>query len=203
MTALQTGESTTGDAVVLGSDSDRALLVRMRHGDRDAFTTLYRRHVRAVHAYAAITLADRGDVEETVQETFVVAWQRLGSESIVGESALPWLLTTARYCAFNRNRARTRRAKHESPAPVERHRLVVTGAEEAAEAGEFHRVLGAAVRSLSPLDQSVFEICLVDGGSYADAAEALGVTAAVVRNRLFRIRQRLRTELAILRGNAR
>jgi RNA polymerase sigma-70 factor (ECF subfamily) len=49
------------------------------------------------------------------------------------------------------------------------------------------------VEGLSPLDRDIFRLCAVDGYAYQAAADELGVAHGVVRNRLSRIRSRLRT----------
>jgi len=49
------------------------------------------------------------------------------------------------------------------------------------------------VAGLSPLDRDIFRLCAAEGYAYEAAAAELGVTHGVVRNRLSRIRTRLRT----------
>ena len=49
------------------------------------------------------------------------------------------------------------------------------------------------VAGLSPLDRDIFRLCTAEGYAYQAAAEELGVAHGVVRNRLSRIRTRLRT----------
>ena len=49
------------------------------------------------------------------------------------------------------------------------------------------------VAGLSDLDREVFRLCAAEGYAYQAAADELGVAHGVVRNRLSRIRTRLRT----------
>jgi RNA polymerase sigma-70 factor (ECF subfamily) len=51
------------------------------------------------------------------------------------------------------------------------------------------------VEGLSALDRQIFLLCATEGYAYQAAAEQLGVEHGVVRNRLSRIRTRLRTAL--------
>jgi RNA polymerase sigma factor (sigma-70 family) len=171
---------------------DHGLVSRMQAGDREAFSQLYRRHVHAVYAYSGRILQSRDDVEDVVQETFVTAWERLKATTLIDQSALPWLLTTARYKSFNRNRARTRRSRNESADT--RYHGAAPAADELVLAEELRIALESAVAQLSEIDRTVYEICLVDGSTYDQAAEALDTTTSAVRNRLARIRQRLRIE---------
>ena len=53
----------------------------------------------------------------------------------------------------------------------------------------------AEVAAMSPLDQRIFRLCAAEGYAYDAAAAELGVTHGVVRNRLSRIRTRLRSTI--------
>ena len=59
--------------------------------------------------------------------------------------------------------------------------------------GELADRILAEVAGLSPLDRDIFRLCAAEGYAYQAAAEELGVAHGVVRNRLSRIRTRLRT----------
>ncbi len=200
MTTIDTDQRNVAVDRGQGCD-DHTLVSCMQSGDRDALTQLYRRHVRAVYAYAGTLMQSRDEVEDVVQETFVTALERLKVSALIDRSALPWLLTTTRYKSFNRNRAKTKRMLNESSDEHEQERLASPGADELVIAAELRTSLDAAVAELSEIDQTVYEICLVDGSTYAQAAQVLSTTPGAVRNRLARIRQRLRGELRTLKGS--
>ncbi|MFZ8510116.1 RNA polymerase sigma factor, partial [Staphylococcus aureus] len=50
----------------------------------------------------------------------------------------------------------------------------------------------AAVEGLGDLDREIFRLCAAEGYGYQAAAESLGVSHGTVRNRLSRIRSRVR-----------
>ena len=54
------------------------------------------------------------------------------------------------------------------------------------------RRIGDEVDGLGELDRGIFLLCAVEGLDYGTAAARLGVSHGVVRNRLSRIRSRLR-----------
>ena len=86
------------------------------------------------------------------------------------------------------HRTRTAAAVDETiPATVDVEKQVV-------DAALVERVI-AEVGTLSPLDQQIFRLCAAEGYAYQAAADELGVSHAVVRNRLSRIRIRLRTTI--------
>lgn len=177
--------------------TDRELVERFRDAGSDAFTVLYRRHARVVYSFAARILNQSSDVEDVVQDTFVLAWHKLDARRIAGESVLPWLLSTTRFLAFNRNRAlvRLRPLDEESldvasPDLVEKRLLDLEESEQ----------LATALKSLSDLDRRIVRLCLGRGLSYKQAARQVGVTHASIRNRLSRARRTLKLELHILKG---
>lgn len=60
-------------------DGLAALVSRARAGDRVAFDALYAACVDRVYAVCLRLCADRATAERLTQDTFVQAWQRLGS----------------------------------------------------------------------------------------------------------------------------
>lgn len=177
--------------------SDRELVETMRVAGSDAFAVLFRRHVAAVYGYAASIVNNRADADEVVQETFVLAWAKLEAKRMPGTSALPWLLSVARNHGFNLNRARARqRSVPLLDADQDGGDVVV----ESAMRSELASVVAQALDKLSPVDRAVVDRCLRDGQSYKEAAKAMGLSVAGVRNRLARSRDRLRVEITAQGG---
>ncbi|MDN3496585.1 RNA polymerase sigma factor [Planococcus sp. APC 4015] len=175
-----------------GSRDDETLVAQAANGSEYAFRALYRAYVRPVYWLAHGLVGNASDAEDVTQETFLVAWRKLPGMQLAGDSLLPWLVTICRFQAANRiRRQRTDRehagaaADETLPATVDVEQQIIDG--ELAE-----RIL-REVRGLSPLDQDIFRLCAAEGYAYQAAADQLGVAHGVVRNRLSRIRTRLRT----------
>jgi RNA polymerase sigma factor (sigma-70 family) len=197
------GPTTREPAVGGLAVSDLALLGALAGGSASAFATIYDRHGRVVYAYAASNLAHREDAEEVSQDVFVVLWRRRKSLVIEGDSMLPWLLVTCKFTIRNRQRAIERHERRRSFNPA--HELLPAsepGPEQSAEQTELQEYVNVAVSALSPSDRLVFELCVREGRSYEEAAVAAGISSAAVRNRLSRLRSRLRSELGILRSES-
>lgn len=175
-----------------GDPSDTVLLTRARRGDRTAFGVLFDRHVSAVYWQAYQVIGDPVDAEDVAQDTFVTAWRRIDDITIVDRSVLPWLMVTARYTALNagRKRARLRSVplEHEPTDPAANPAEQVDTAAVAA-------AIEAAVGRLSDVDRRLFELCVDGDLTYDQAAAELGVTHGAVRNRVSRLRARMRGEL--------
>lgn len=175
---------------------DAALVTLAAGGSEQAFRTLYRAYVRPVYWVAHGLVGTAADAEDVTQETFLAAWRKLPELQLAGASLLPWLVTICRFQAANRMR-RLRRDREHTATAVD-HALPDTVDVEQQVIGQdlTERIL-AAVAELTPLDQQIFRLCAAEGYAYQAAAEHLGVTHGVVRNRLSRIRTQLRTEVGM------
>ncbi len=84
----------TGSLALPRKTDDATLVARVRAGDEAAFSALYKRHARAVAAVAYRMLGDDGQLDDIVQETFVVGLRRL--DKLREPQALrSWLITIA------------------------------------------------------------------------------------------------------------
>lgn len=173
------------------TDTDAELLRLAGRGDRGAFTALFARHGKPVYLYAWGIVRDDSDAEDVAQEVFVVAWRKLTHVRIVESSALPWLLVTTRNVA--RNALRSRRAH------LELDDAVLPGDRTRQDRVEELTWVRQAVSRLGGMDQRVVHLCLVEGYSYAEAADHLGLTTSAVAKRVQRLRLMLRTAV---RGDA-
>ncbi|MEW2460749.1 MULTISPECIES: RNA polymerase sigma factor [Microbacterium] len=171
--------------------TDQRWAAQAAAGDEGAFRELYRAHVRPVYWIAQGILASPADAEDVTQETFVVAWRKLPGLELQGESILPWLATICRFQAANRLRQRRRDRAHTADAVDEDLASTVSVEEQVITAALAARI-AAEVGTLSELDREIFRLCAAEGYAYQAAAEELGVTHAVVRNRLSRVRTQLR-----------
>lgn len=176
-------ESATGDA---------SLVAQAASGSEHAFRTLYRAYVRPVYWLAHGLVGNASDAEDVTQETFLVAWRKLRGLELAGDSLLPWLVTVCRFQAANRIRAQRRDRQHTAEAADDSIPSTVNVEQQVID-GEFADRILREVEGLSPLDQDIFRLCATEGYAYQAAAEQLGVAHGVVRNRLSRIRTRLRT----------
>lgn len=174
---------------------DTELLTRAQVGDRLAFADLYDRHVRPVYWQAYSVLRDAAEAEEVTQDVFVTAWRKIRTITPVDGSLLPWLLVTARYTALNAHR----RAARRSAEPLDDAAVSGDSVEREVEAAQVRAEIEKAVAALAPNDRRLYELCVEGDRTYEQAARELGVSHAVVRNRLHRLRTRLRADLRSMR----
>ena len=185
---------------VAAEPSERALFSRVQAGDREAFRVIFRQHMQSVYWAAFGVLQSRSDSEEVMQDTFMTMWDKRASIELVSESTLPWLVTTARYLALNRRRAESRRRRD----PLDENSDILDRAlapDNAAVANEARQHIEEVMALMPLVDQEIFWLCLVGDLSYKQAARQLGISHGAVRNRLSRLRARLRSEISLLKGD--
>ncbi len=165
------------------TDTDAELLRLIARGDRGAFAAFFERHGKAVYLYAWGQTRNDRDAEDLTQEVFVTAWRRQRDIRIVEASALPWLLVTCRN--LGRNLLRGRR----DALPLDE--SLLPGDATRTERLEELSWLRQAIERLGGTDQRIIQLCLVEGYSYAEAADHLGLSASAIAKRVERLRAAL------------
>ena len=156
---------------------DAALVARWHAGDERAATELVRRHAPALARFA-VSLGERDEVEELVQDTFVRAFQAL--DGFRADSSLrTWLFTIERRLVLDRRRTQARRRARESAEEAD----AATGhtALDAVVANETQHRLSAALERLTPMQREVFTLRVAEGRSYREIAEIAGTTEGAAR----------------------
>lgn len=157
----------------------------------DDLAAVVERHADAVYRLAVSIVRDPALADDVVQETMIKAWRH--SPVAPGEP-IPrnWLLKVARNTAVSLLRTR-REDLHgpdtlpERPAGPETTRTI----EGRAALDE----LWEALRHLDEDARALIVMREVDGLSYEEVAEALGLPLSTVKTRLFRARRALKTAL--------
>ena len=174
--------------------TDAELVAAAAGGSEAAFRALYRAYARPVYWLAHSLVGTTSDAEDVMQETFLAAWRKLPGLELAGDSLLPWLVTICRFQSANRIRRQQRDRRHTADALDVGVPDTVDVEQQVVDAMLVERIL-AEVGMLGALDQQIFRLCAAEGYAYQAAAERLGVAHGVVRNRLSRIRTKVRTAI--------
>jgi RNA polymerase sigma-70 factor, ECF subfamily len=144
-------------------------------------------HLGVLRRYALVLTRDPDQAEELVQEALVRAMAAAHTWR-PGSPVRPWLLSIL----HNAHLSRQRRRRVEAAAAVE----LAWTAPRSIDAGQAERVhLGrtmAALMALPEEQREVLVLVALEGLSYRDAAEILGVPVGTLMSRLGRARAALR-----------
>jgi len=157
--------------------TDLDLIARWKAGDERAATALVERHAPALARFA-VSLGQRSDVEEVVQDTFVRAFGSI--ESFRADSSLrTWLFTIERRLILDRRRAERRR--RDDAALDDVNAATEFDALDGMVADEAQTRVTKAVERLSRLQREVFLLRVNQGLSYKEIAEIVGSTEGAAR----------------------
>jgi len=159
----------------------------------EAFEQLYRRYVKDVYHYALALLRNPADAEDVTQTTFLNAYRAFqrGEEILKPQN---WLIKIAHNVARSRYARISRRVKE---VPLEEHVDQLAIPEE--EKPNVEGVLRALGRL--PFNQRAALVMReLEGRSYTEIADTLGVSVAAVETLIFRARRSLRVRTAALRS---
>jgi RNA polymerase sigma-70 factor, ECF subfamily len=163
------------------------LLERFALGEREAFETLFREYQREVFGWCMRIVRDRGIAEDLTVEAF---WKmhRAHARFDPKRSFGAW----ARRIATNLALDHLRKNRWETPLVGE---VADVARENPGMQRETREQIAAAFGELSPKLRLVATLSLIEEVPHREIAEALGISEATVRVRLFRATRILRNQL--------
>src|ERR687890_1375145 len=161
----------------------------------EAFERLYRQYVKDVYHYALALLRNPADAEDVTQTTFMNAYRafRQGEEIRKPQN---WLIKIAHNVARSRYSRTARRVKE---VPLDDH------AEQLAAPVEDKPDVESVLQALAALpfnQRSALVMRELEGRSYAEISDTLGVSVPAVETLIFRARRALRVRASALKSIA-
>lgn len=184
-----------------GSPIDSERVAGLRAGDPHAYEAVFREYHARLCSFAYSYLQNRSEAEEVVQDLFLALWQKR-EQLEVRTSMRAYLFTAVRNRVLNRS-ARARLEK------LHLAQIDSTGLESSAQNAAVEDQISseqiaarvqAAMTELPDGCRRVLQLRWQDGLSYAEIAEALGISVKGVENQLSRARKSLRQRLSDLIG---
>ena len=183
---------------------DRALVARMQAGDEQAFAICVRAHIGRLLVVAKRILGNEEDAQDAVQDGFLSAFKEIGR--FEGRSGLgTWLHRIVVNAALGRLRSKHRApersiedllphftdGEHQIDPPA---RWKET-AETALQQKEARELVRGCIEQLPATYRNVLLLRDIEGLDTEETAQILVTTAGVVKTRLHRARQALRSLL--------
>ncbi len=175
------------------SDNDAAIVKRVQSGDKTAFNLLVIRYQHKIIKVASKFARNEADATDIAQEAFIKAYRAIGT--FRGESSFyTWLYRIAV------NAAKTyleSNAKHQSDLDVDDEDFEVKAGsaltsgdtpDRVIESEELKKTILAALGQLPSDMKQALVLREVEGLSYEEISEKLGIPLGTVRSRIFRAR---------------
>jgi RNA polymerase sigma-70 factor (ECF subfamily) len=178
-------------------DNEQALIHTARRGSLEAFNTLVLRYQDSVYTLAYRIMGESHSAADVAQDAFILAYRRL--ESYRGGSFRAWLLRIATNTAYDELRRRKRRpatafddlpgADADDGPPVS---ADTPNPEQVVQQGELNHAIQQCIRALGDDQRVILVMSDVEGFSYQEIADQLGVQLGTVKSRLSRARTSVR-----------
>lgn len=190
-------------AAMLPDDlTDSELVLRVRKGDGSAYRPLVERYQSRIHAMVYGMLRDAEEARDITQNAFIKAYQNLASFRIES-SFYTWLYRIAMNLAIDhcrKNRRRKTTAFDEAVANRDEDGTILEmhqsdSPQKALQRKQLHERIFAALDELSEEQREVVLLREVEGLSYKEIADTMGIPEGTVMSRLFYARKRLQALL--------
>jgi RNA polymerase sigma-70 factor (ECF subfamily) len=187
------------------AEEDRALIAKAQAGDTAAFRSLVERHQRRAFAIALSLVRDENDARELVQDAFLRVFKGLGSFQ-GGSSFFTWLYRIITNLSIDLIRKPGRQLGDLDEKRIDAEDAQepdfpllsrVDGADpaEVVRRREIGNRLQAALDALPSYHRGVILMREIEGLSYEEMAQVMGVSKGTIMSRLFHARQKLQRAL--------
>ncbi len=187
-------------ALARGTLSDEEIRARILAGETALFEVLMRRHNQRVYRAVRALIRDEAEAEDAMQQAYLSAYLNLAQ--FAGAAKLStWLVRIAVNEALARLRRRARFVTLDAVLDSEEPTRALAPApptenpEAHAMSNELSAIVQRAIDALPEAYGVVFMLREVEGMDTAETAEALGLSADVIKTRLSRARAMLRERL--------
>lgn len=175
-------------------EKQKELLIRLRQGDGAAFEILYNLHKRRIETNLLRLLKSEQLVQEVMQELFLKVWQN--RQSLDPERSLSaYLVKVSENMVYDMFRKAARDKKLLAGLLST---LVgsYTHVEEDIFHSEHKELLHEAIGRLPPQRRLVFTLCKLEGKSYNQVSEQLGISHAAINDHLVKANRFLKKKLS-------
>ncbi len=173
--------------------SDEQLIDQVRQGQPEAFNALVLRYQNYVYSISYRLMSDAASAEDSTQETFLSAYEKL--DQFRGGSFKAWLARIATNTCYDVLRKQKRHnimyldempgSEFYDEPPVAANEPTP---EQVAGDSDLTRALQECIQGLADDQRTVLVLCDVMGHSYQEVAETVGAALGTVKSRLSRAR---------------
>jgi RNA polymerase sigma-70 factor, ECF subfamily len=180
----------------LAQQTDQALMVRIREGDRAGYRILLERYWTPLASYASGIVGMQDAAEDVVQDAFIRVWTHRAQWTPTGTVGA-YLYRITRNLALNarRDSASEAQRRHQGGKQL----LASKGSQDPAEdfaTRSLQREVEAAIAALPERRREVFMLARYHGLSYREIGETMGIAVQTVANQMGAALGELREKLS-------
>lgn len=180
-------------------DSDAALMLRVKQGDRAAFEALVEKYKQPVMNLVFRTLRDATEAEDVAQHVFLQVYKSAHRYEVSAKFST-WIFTIARNLSLNEIRRRTRHPADsmDATSPEDDQPLLQVEDRKSASApdallqGELEAKVEEALAALPEKQRTALLMCREDELSYEEMAKVLGCSLSATKSLIHRARETLK-----------
>ena len=174
---------------------EKELIIRLKQGSKEAFTTLYKQYWKQVYDFSRLYLTSVSAAEEVVQEVFIKVWE---SREFLREDdnfkGLLFIIT--RNMIFN---------QHRKKLNEDFYRVTVLAAmeqsydiEDEIETNNLREYIDLLIEELPPRRREIFNLSRKENKSYKEIALLLNISEKTVENQIHEALKFLKKNITLL-----
>lgn len=184
-------------------DPDAALMLRVKHGDLQAFEELVQKYKQPLVNVIYRMLRDLDEAEDLAQNVFVRVYQSAARYEVSAKFST-WIFTIARHLCLNEIRRRGRhpaqsldaaQSEDENQAPPQHPDLHAVSPPEAFLNRELEQKVQDALAGLPEKQRLAIALCQENELSYEEIAKVLGCSLSATKSLIHRGRETLKEKL--------
>jgi len=168
---------------VLNEDilEDKALIIALKNGDEEAFTSLYHRYCNKVYKFCSLYFTNNSSAEEVVQEVFIKLWD-IRSYVNENENLEGLLFIITRNMVFDNTRKNFNESFYHISILAAYDKAY--DIEEELHAKDLKVYIDRLVNELTPRQKEIFCMSRYEHLSYKEIAEKLNITPKTVERHI-------------------
>lgn len=170
---------------------EEQLIFRSRRGDHRAFALLVDKYTSYLFTIVFRIVNNEEESKDLVQDTFIIAWQKLKSFDAGKAKFSTWLYTIATRLAIDVLRKRRMQVElTDAVLPVQ-----AEGVHRQLSNSEVGDLINQATQHLSEMQKVVFVLRDIEGMEVDEVSEITGWSAKQIKDNLFVARKKIRAQL--------
>lgn len=172
---------------------EKNLIEKLQRGDTGAYKELYHIYAQQLYRFVLRTAKSPQLAEDVMHDVFVKVWENRGKLD-PNQSFRAWLFTVARNHLLNL----IKRSAHETSIVEEMMKHshpAQNNTQEKLLYDESSHLLHEAITQLPEKRKQIFELCHLQGLTYQETADKLGITSSTVNSQMVKARKFIRDYL--------